>query len=273
MPGFRKAGGPKNIGLSIAVGTLLIVAGFKLRDGVHPSPLSKQRLAIPSTDDTSKTPADPQQLAPRTFFGTAPDGRVEASADGHSLRITPALRRYFDYALLAEGEATDAQIDLWVCHSLAAQPLHQSAQRQAQDLWQRYRRFRRAVVMLGSEPGPADHALRKVERLQNQIFGAPVVQALFGDTERQRLQAVHLLSVVADPSLPKEIKQTALRNLQQEGPYATRLFAGNSLQATELTAAANHLLTHGDRGPWEILLQRYQISAAMADKILAAVRG
>jgi lipase chaperone LimK len=270
MRGSKKiAGIPRRIAVGIAVGLLLLAAGLSLTDRGHPTLGNTASSAEPVDLAAAESSL---QVAPKTFSGTTPDGHLELSADGQALRINPGLRRFFDYYLLAEGEASDEQIDQLVRSRIAAQSLGPAAQAQAREIWQRYRRFRRAVVLLARAESGAGDALQGVERLQKQIFGARLAQALFSDTERQRLHAAHLLKLVTDPMLPRDVKQQALQNVQQEGPYATRLYAGNSLQATELTAAANRLLTHGERGPWESLLQRYRLSDAMAQSVLAAVR-
>ncbi|AOJ37636.1 hypothetical protein WJ23_06920 [Burkholderia lata] len=154
--------------------------------------------------------------------------RLPVGPDGH-LAKRRAVREFFDYFLLARHDLTPAALDALVARALAAQPIGSVAQRDALDLWPRYRA---CVAAFDAQPGAASPgpgldpdaiagALERRASLASRWL-SDWNTPFFGDEFRQQRDDLERIRIARDPSLGDAQKRERLAALDQSLPPGMR---------------------------------------------------
>lgn len=148
----------------------------------------------------------------RAWDGTEVDGALRADPAGH-LVLDPAVRRTFDYFLLATGEMPLTSIDLLMREHIADE-LQEPAAGEARSLWQRYVQCRDAMAAVVPPEGPTGlrDRLMLVRALQEHHFNRAELSALFSEDNADDVRAAEQLEMLADESLSDEERQVHLQN-------------------------------------------------------------
>ncbi|HEF5871071.1 TPA: lipase chaperone [Burkholderia cenocepacia] len=196
--------------------------------------------------------------------------RLPVGSDGH-LAKRHAVREFFDYYLLAQHELAPAALDALVARALAAQPIGAAAQRDALDLWPRYRA---CVAAFDARPGAAPSgagldpdaialALEQRVSLASRWLGdwsAP----FFGDEFRQQRDDLERIRIARDPSLGEARKRERLAALDQSLPPGMRDARERLARQRDAIAAVARL--DAQRATPDVL--RVQLGADVAERVV-----
>ncbi|WP_321858218.1 lipase secretion chaperone [Burkholderia cenocepacia] len=205
---------------------------------------------------------------PATLAGSSAP-RLPVGPDGH-LAKQRAVREFFDYFLLAQHDLTPAALDALVARALAAQPIGALAQRDALDLWPRYRA---CIAAFDAQPDAARSgahldpdaiagALERRASLASRWLGdwsAP----FFGDEFRQQRDDLERIRIVRDPSLGDAQKRERLAALDQALPPGLR--DARERLARQRDAIATVARLDAQRATPETL--RAQLGADVAERV------
>jgi lipase chaperone LimK len=160
-------------------------------------------------------------VVPPSLAGTrAP--RLPVDAKSHLARVR-AVRDFFDYFLLAQGEVRAPVLDVLVVREIAAQLDGTVAQREALDVWQRYRAYLAALAELPDtaatagihfDPAVVSASLDRRDALASRTLGdwsAP----FFGAEQQRQRDDLERLRIVCDPTLTDAQKRARLDALDQ----------------------------------------------------------
>ncbi|WP_371141175.1 lipase secretion chaperone [Burkholderia cepacia] len=215
------------VALHGAVGTLAAAAVWHALE--RPA-ASTQAVALPAaravvTDAAvpRPVPASFDVVPPASLAGSrAP--RLPLGPDGR-LAKRRAVRDFFDYFLLAQHDLTPAALDALVAREVAAQPIGAPAQREALDLWPRYRA---CLAALDAQPGTVQPGTRidpdaiagELERraaLASRWLG-DWSTPFFADAFRQQHDDLDRIRIARDPALSDAQKRERLAALDQALP-------------------------------------------------------
>ena len=202
---------------------------------------------------------------PRTHVGSRPDGTLRLNPHG-SLVAEPALRRRFDYLLLAEDDMSAAALTRLVCADLATALPPGTGRAAAFDLWQRYVAFRRQARQL-MDPGRRAAGL---QGLRSRFFSAGEAAGLFADRLPYEAHAEAALTLLR--RAPSAQRQAAWAALERTGPLAERQRQARSDPEPLLRAAEAYLRDH-DRGRYAAALRAHGLpwerGAWLAERLTA----
>ncbi|KAG8148849.1 lipase secretion chaperone [Burkholderia catarinensis] len=165
-------------------------------------------------------------LPPALAGSTAP--RLPLDAHGHLAKVV-AVRGFFDYFLTAQNQLRPAELDALVVRAIAAQLDGTVAQREALDVWQRYRAYFAELAKLPGG-GAVDNKL-DLPALQLALDQrATIASRTLGDWSEpffgaeQKLQRYDLArwKIIRDPSLTEDQKAAGLAALEQQLPADQR---------------------------------------------------
>jgi lipase chaperone LimK len=206
----------------------------------------------------------PTTLAPLppSFKGTQVDGSFQVDGAGNLL-ITGDIRHIFDYFLSAYGEES-LQDSVKRLRAYIASQLPQPAQEQAQALLSQYIDYKRELVLLERDlPQMANlDALRQresaVQALRARLFTAEAHQAFFGGEEAYNQFTLQRLAIQHDDkldaaakgvamdqlraSLPEELQESVLPQLQSELHTQTEQLRANGASAEDVRALRQQLV-------------------------------
>ncbi len=206
----------------------------------------------------------PATLAPLppSFKGTQVDGSFQVDGAGN-LVITGDIRHIFDYFLSAYGEES-LQDSVKRLRAYIASQLPQPAQEQAQALLSQYIDYKRELVLLERDlPQMANlDALRQresaVQALRARLFTAEAHQAFFGGEEAYNQFTLQRLAIQHDDkldatakglamdqlraSLPEELQESVLPQLQSELHTQTEQLRANGASAEDVRALRQQLV-------------------------------
>ncbi|WP_175822708.1 lipase secretion chaperone [Burkholderia sp. BCC0419] len=163
---------------------------------------------------------------PALAGSTAP--RLPLDAHGHLAKVG-AVRGFFDYFLTAQNQLRPVELDALVARAIAAQLDGTVAQREALDVWQRYRAYFAELAKLPGG-GAVDNKL-DLPALQLALDRrATIASRALGDWSEpffgaeQALQRGDLarLKIIRDPSLTEAQKAAYLAALEQQLPADQR---------------------------------------------------
>ncbi|WP_321840116.1 lipase secretion chaperone [Burkholderia cepacia] len=210
-----------------AVGTLAAAAVWHALD--RPA-ASTQAVALPAARTVVPDAAVPQPV-PASFDAAPPASlagsrapRLPLGPDGR-LAKRRAVRDFFDYFLLAQHDLTPDELDALVAREVAAQPIGAPAQREALDLWPRYRA---CLAALDAQPGTVQPGTRidpdaiagELERraaLASRWLG-DWSTPFFADAFRQQHDDLDRIRIARDPALSDAQKRERLAALDQALP-------------------------------------------------------
>ncbi|WP_175666204.1 lipase secretion chaperone [Burkholderia ambifaria] len=165
-------------------------------------------------------------LPPALAGSTAP--RLPLDAHGHLAKVV-AVRGFFDYFLTAQNQLRSAELDALVARAIAAQLDGAVAQREALDVWKRYRAYFAELAKLPGG-GAVDNKL-DLPALQLALDQrATIASRTLGDWSEpffgaeQKLQRYDLArwKIIRDPSLTEDQKAAGLAALEQQLPVDQR---------------------------------------------------
>ncbi|WP_423760776.1 lipase secretion chaperone [Burkholderia sp. NLJ2] len=165
-------------------------------------------------------------LPPALAGSTAP--RLPLDAHGHLAQVV-AVRGFFDYFLSAQNQLRPVELDALVARAIAVQLDGTDTQREALDVWQRYRAYFAELAKLPGG-GAVDNTL-DLPALQLVLDQrATIASRTLGDWSEpffgaeQKLQRYDLarLKIVRDPSLTEDQKAAGLAALEQQLPAGQR---------------------------------------------------
>lgn len=210
-----------------AVGTLAAAAVWHALDRPAASTqavaLTAARTVVPDAAVPRPVPASFDVAPPASLAGSrAP--RLPLGPDGR-LAKRRAVRDFFDYFLLAQHDLTPAALDALVAREVAAQPIGAPAQREALDLWPRYRA---CLAALDAQPGTVQPGTRidpdaiagELERraaLASRWLG-DWSTPFFADAFRQQHDDLDRIRIARDPALSDAQKRERLAALDQALP-------------------------------------------------------
>ncbi|CAB3756344.1 hypothetical protein B7G54_15975 [Burkholderia puraquae] len=181
------------------------------------------RVAVPDAAVLRPVPAASDAAPPASLAGSrAP--RLPLGPDGRLAKLR-AVREFFDYFLLAQHDLTPAALDALVAREVAAQPIGDPAQREALDLWPRYRA---CVAAFDAQPGAVQPGTRidpdaiagELERraaLASRWLGGWSTP-FFADAFRQQHDDLDRIRIARDPALSDAQKRARLAALDQSLP-------------------------------------------------------
>lgn len=179
-------------------------------------------------------------LPPALAGSTAP--RLPLDVHGHLEKVV-AVRGFFDYFLTAQNQLRPVELDALVARAIAAQLDGTVAQREALDVWKRYRAYFAELAKLPGG-GAVDNTL-DLQALQRVLAQrATIASRTLGDWDEpffgaeQALQRDDLarLTIIRDPSLTEDQKAARLAALEQQLPADRR--AGLARQKEQNNAIA-----------------------------------
>ncbi|KVF79544.1 lipase chaperone [Burkholderia sp. FL-7-2-10-S1-D7] len=179
------------------------------------------------------TSAAPPQAALPASAGLPPplDGssapRLPLDAGGH-LAKSRAVRDFFDYCLTARSDLNAAALDALVVREVAAQLDGTAAQRQALDVWHRYRAYLDALAKLPeagavdkSDLGALQLALDQRASIASRTLG-DWSQPFFGAEQWRQRYDLARLKIAQDRTLTDAQKAERLAALAQQMPADER---------------------------------------------------
>ncbi|MDR8726083.1 lipase secretion chaperone [Burkholderia pseudomultivorans] len=215
------------VALHGAVGTLAAAAVWHALDRPAASTqavaLPAARAVVPDAAVSRPVPASSDAAPPASLAGSrAP--RLPLGPDGRLAKLR-AVRDFFDYFLLAQHDLAPAALDALVAREVAAQPIGAPAQREALDLWPRYRA---CLAALDAQPGtvqPGTHIdpdaiggeLERRAALASRWLG-DWSTPFFADEFRQQHDDLDRLRIARDPALSDAQKRERLAALDQALP-------------------------------------------------------
>lgn len=165
-------------------------------------------------------------LPPALAGSTAP--RLPLDAHGHLAKVV-AVRGFFDYFLTAQNQLRPAELDALVARAIATQLDGTVAQREALDVWKRYRAYLAELAKLPGG-GAVDNKLDLTALQLALDQRATIASRTLGDwnepfcgseQERQRYDLARL-KIIRDPSLTEDQKAACLAALEQQLPTDQR---------------------------------------------------
>ncbi len=210
-----------------AVGTLAAAAVWHALDR---PPASTQAVALPAARTVVPDAAVPRPV-PASFDVVPPASlagsrvpRLPLGPDGR-LAKRRAVRDFFDYFLLAQHDLTPAALDALVAREVAAQPIGAPAQREALDLWPRYRA---CLAALDAQPGTVQPGTRiDPEAIAGELERRAALASrwlgdwstpFFADAFRQQHDDLDRIRIARDPALSDAQKRERLAALDQALP-------------------------------------------------------
>lgn len=149
---------------------------------------------------------------PGSLRGTRPDGKLEVDADGH-FRPTALARLYFDYWLSVAGEEPEARTRRRIVNGIWRR-LPPAAAAEAEAFLDRYLAYRAKARTLdapsGTDAAAIEARLAAVHALREEVFGADVAAAVFGEEEARDRAALARRRALEDPSLDADQRAAAL---------------------------------------------------------------
>lgn len=225
----------------IAVGIVAIGGLFWLTLTPTPSPNS----GVQSTPEQHLTP-DPVSLAedamttapgaappasndaranselPASLAGTEFDGSIELDASGQ-LRMTPSLRRLFDYALSSIGERSIEEIRALLSAQLDS-ITSADGKRQAMAAFERYVRYLQSVDQAAARLAamPLQERLDATMELRRQQLGTDMADAFFADEEAYQRFTLQRRALAEDTALSADERAARERELLSDLPESVR---------------------------------------------------
>ncbi len=232
-------------------------------------PISRQRLLIGgaalaaafavfiSMQASEQTNAAvPQRQDPQQFFafvrsleGTVPDGKVEA-VEGEFV-ASAGLVLLFDYYLSAVGEKPLEAIRAEIERELDQQ-LKPGAAGEAKRLLGRYLAYKRDLVDVeknaqaaGGSPQAIRTRFAQMQEARRRHFSEREIQAMFGESDANDLDAIARLEVNQDPNLSDEQKRERLAQLDAALPQSLREAREEPLKIARLEDTAQKMRAQG----------------------------
>ncbi|QTO23938.1 lipase chaperone [Burkholderia seminalis] len=214
-----------------AVGVLAAAAVWHALDRPAASPqaaaLPAARVVVPDAAVPRPVPAASDVAPPASLAGSrAP--RLPLGPDGR-LAKRRAVREFFDYFLLAQHDLTPDALDALVAREVAAQPIGGQAQREALDLWPRYRA---CLAALDAQPGAVQPGMRiDPDALAGQLERRAALASrwlgdwstpFFADEFRQQHDDLDRIRIARDPALSDAQKRERIAALDQSLPADMR---------------------------------------------------
>ena len=167
--------------------------------------------------DSGPAPALPASLANTEF-----DGSVELDANGQ-LRLTPSLRRLFDYALSSIGERSIEEIRALLSAQLDTLT-SSDGKRQAMAAFERYLRYLQAVDQAAATLAamPLEQRLQAMMELRRQQLGVDMADAFFGDEEAYQRFTLDRRTLSENTALNADERAARERELVSELPESVR---------------------------------------------------
>ncbi|CAI8694700.1 lipase secretion chaperone [Burkholderia pyrrocinia] len=161
-------------------------------------------------------------LPPALAGSTAP--RLPLDAHGHLAKVV-AVRGFFDYFLTAQNQVRAAELDALVARVIAAQLDGTVAQREALEVWQRYRAYFAELAKLPGGGAVDDKldlpalqlALDRRATIASRTLG-DWSEPFFGAEQQLQRDDLARLKIIRDPSLTEDQKAAGLAALDQQLP-------------------------------------------------------
>ena len=190
-----------------------------------PDPVSLAEDAMTTTAGTAPpasidTPANPE--LPASLAGSEFDGSVELDANGQ-LRITPSLRRLFDYALSSVGERSIAEIRALLSAQLDTLT-SADGKRQAMAAFERYLRYLQSVDQMAATLAamPLQQRLDAMMELRRQQLGSDMADAFFADEEAYQRFTLERRALAENTALSADERAARERELLSNLPESVR---------------------------------------------------
>lgn len=180
---------------------------------------------VPTNTPIPATPSAQARVTPElpaSLAGSEFDGSIELDASGQ-LRLTPALRRLFDYALSSIGERSIEEIRALLSAQL---DLLTSAdgKRQAMAAFERYVHYLQTVDQAAARLAamPLQQRLQAMMELRRQQLGGAMADAFFGDEEAYQRFTLERQALAENAALSTEERAARERDLLTELPESVR---------------------------------------------------
>ncbi|RQS35313.1 lipase secretion chaperone [Burkholderia sp. Bp8992] len=179
-------------------------------------------------------------LPPALVGSIAP--RLPLDARGHLEKVV-AVRGFFDYFLTAQNQLRPVELDALVARAIAAQLDGTVAQREALDVWKRYRAYFAELAKLPGG-GAVDNTL-DLQALQLMLDQRATIasrtlgdwgEPFFGAEQALQRDDLARLKIIRDPLLTDDQKAARLAALEQQLPADRR--AGLARQKEQNNAIA-----------------------------------
>jgi lipase chaperone LimK len=185
----------------------------------------------------------------RSLEGTVPDGKVEAAAG--EFVASAGLVQLFDYYLSAVGEKPLEAIRAEIERELD-QRLKPGAAAEAKRLLGRYLAYKHDLVDVeknAQASGGSLQAIRarfaQMQEARRRHFSEREIEAMFGESDANDLDAIARLEVNQDPNLSEEQKRERLAQLDAALPQALREAREEPLKIARLDETAQKMRTQG----------------------------
>jgi lipase chaperone LimK len=213
--------------------------------------------------------ASPSTLPP-SLSGTEVDGGVRADSRGN-LIVEPAVRDMFEYFLSTLGEASLAEIRVWVAHYLADN-LPAGAAEQGWRLFQDYLAYRESLASI-PEPAPGssidemEAVMAQRNALRREMLGRDNAEALFALDEAYDEYMVRRRRILTDESLTAQERE---RRLAAAGAVLPERLQAVRERTTVPTRAGEQVARMRAEGRTEAEVRAWReanLGAAAADRL------
>jgi len=269
----------RRLALALAAAALPAVAALHFARGARapaPTPAPAAAAAVASAapaepaavDAPLPSPAGPLSPALRE---TEVDG--ELTSDVHSdLVVTPEVRRFFDYFLIASGDVPADALRARVVAEIRRR-LPERAAAQAIALFDRYLEYRRRAAELDAGGGDDTEArLGALWALRREVIGTRDAAAMFGEEEDAARAALERQRIQDDPRLSDQEKARALAEAEARLPEPERELRADAISAVQLWHDEQALRAQG-ASPEEIRALRVErVGSEAADRLDALDR-
>lgn len=190
-----------------------------------PDPVSRAEHAG-STTTGAAPPASNDARAnselPASLAGTEFDGSIELDASGQ-LRMTPSLRRLFDYALSSIGERSIEEIRALLSAQLDS-ITSADGKRQAMAAFERYVRYLQSLDQAAARLAamPLQQRLDATMELRRQQLGTDMADAFFADEEAYQRFTLQRRALADNTALSADERAARERELLADLPESVR---------------------------------------------------
>jgi lipase chaperone LimK len=240
----------------------------------RPSPPSAPPAAVTPRAAVAPAPAPPppaeppaaEPEAPRQLQDTEVDGELTSDSRG-DLVVTPDVRRFFDYFLVASSDQPSAVIRGRVAAELAKR-LAPKAAAQAENLLDRYLRYRERAAEVQTRVGDDVEAqLAALWDLRREVIGARDATALFGDDEELVRDALERQRIMEDPRISDEEKQAKLAAAEARLPEKERAARAAAVAPIQLLQEEQTLRANGGSEEAIRALREQRLGREAADRL------
>ena len=230
----------RRIARCAAAAALCAAAALSLSLGRRPSPPHAasplaQAALEPASGAAPEPPAGLSVSGPLSpaLRDTDVDGDLTSDARG-DLVVTPEVRRFFDYFLIAWGDVAPDALRARIVAEIRKR-LPERAAAEAVDLLDRYFDYRRRAAALDSGPGSDVEArLAALWDLRREVLGTRNAVAMFGAEEDATRAALERQRIEGDPRLSDAEKDGALEDAEARLPDDERKARADAISAVKL---------------------------------------